>query len=345
MTSKRVIAVDAMGGDVGPSVTVPASCLFLKKHPEINIALVGDEEILKKELASCPKQSQSRISIVHADQVVENDDTIACALREKKKSSMRLAIDLVKEGRADACVSAGNTGALMAISRFVLKTIPDIDRPAILTCLPTLYEDKGFYMLDLGANIDSSPNNLLQFAIMGSVVVSTLDGVVEPRVALLNIGEEHHKGNEVIRQAAELLSRTPEINYVGFVEPNNCFLGEVDVVVCDGFAGNVALKSIEGTVKLVKKFIRDAYDSSWYTKLLAFFSKPVFAHFRESMSTSRRNGAHMIGLNGVVVKSHGGASVKGFANAIEISYYEMQSALPQRIAERVSSIIQSTDEK
>jgi phosphate acyltransferase len=335
---KPVIAVDAMGG-VGPEVTVPATCEFLESYPDASVILVGDKNIITAHLQKTKSAIRERISITHTDVMVSDNDSPSHALRHKKKSSMRLAINCVRDNYAHACVSSGNTGALMATAHFVLKMIPGIQRPAILTYLPTYDKDQGFRMLDLGANVDVPAESLVQFAIMGSVIASAVDNIEAPRVALLNIGEESHKGNAVIKQAADLLSTMQDINYIGYIEPNRIYHGSADVVVCDGFLGNISLKSIEGTARLVKHFVESAYRATWYSKLMALLSKPVIDRMKHNMSTSKRNGASMVGLNGIVVKSHGNANIKGFAYAIKNAYDESTLAIPEQIASKASSFI------
>ncbi len=333
-----MIAIDSMGGG-GVAVTVPACLQVLADKPDVEFLLFGDQAQIEAVLAKSNSLHLDRIHIEHTCEMVQDNDTAAVALKNKKQSSMRLAINAVKTGRAHACVSGGNTGALMAISRFVLKTIPGIDRPAIMTILPTFDGEKGVRMLDLGANVDSPPHALMQFAMMGSVLASAVDNIDNPKVALLNIGEESHKGNASIQEASDMLKNTGSINYVGFIEPNRIFSGQVDVVVCDGFIGNIALKSIEGSAHIVKHYIRQAYSVSWFNKLLALISKSVINRLNNALSISRRNGASFAGLNGIVIKSHGDASIKGFANAIKNAYDEVQLAIPGRIAQAYDALM------
>jgi len=266
---------------------------------------------------------------VHASEVVSMDDPVSVALRNKKDSSMRVAINQVKEGRAQAAISAGNTGALMAVSRFVLKTLKGIDRPAICTAIPT--RDGHCHMLDLGANVDSEPEHLLQFALMGDAVVRAVDGIEKPRVALLNIGEEEIKGNEQIKEAAHLLQDNPLLNYVGFVEGDGIFRGEADVIVCDGFVGNVALKTMEGVASMIGGMIREEVSRSWLNKLSAVLALPLLRGLKSRLNPQRYNGASLVGLNGVVVKSHGGADVEGFLAALQVALHEAQRNVPALI--------------
>ena len=315
-----------MGGG-GVAVSVPACVSFLASNPDVSFLLVGDKPQIQSMLSKHKSSNHERITIEHTNEVVDDHDTVAHALRNKKHSSMRLAINAVKDGRAQACVSGGNTGALMAISRFVLKMLPGIDRPAIIAKFPSYDLEQGVYMLDLGANVDSPPEALLQFAMMGSVLASAQDGIERPRVALLNIGEESHKGNPVIQESAVLLEQNPSIHYIGFIEPNMIYSDVADVIVCDGFIGNIALKSIEGTARVIKHFMRSAYEATWFNRFLSVISGSVINRMRHSMSTSRRNGATFVGLNGIVIKSHGDANIKGFANAIKNAYDEINLAI------------------
>jgi glycerol-3-phosphate acyltransferase PlsX len=330
-----VIAVDAMGGDHGPSVTVPASLDFLAQDPESTLLLVGLKEPLERELARADAALRSRIEIVPATEVVGMDEDVRTAIRTKKDSSMRVAIDLVKEGRAHACVSAGNTGALMGTAKFVLKTLPGIDRPAICAVLPTR---KGrVYALDLGANADCTPEHLQQFAIMGSTLVREMEGIERPTVGLLNIGSEEIKGNEVVKKAGELLRSTP-INFHGNVEGDDIYKGTTDVVVCDGFAGNVALKTSEGLAKMLGDFLKEEFTRSWWTKLLALFAWPILRRFRNRVDHRLYNGAALLGLRGIVVKSHGSADRLAFATALRRAAGEARHDLIERIGEQVARV-------
>ncbi len=327
---KTVIAVDAMGGDYGPSVTVPASLDFLASHPDAELLLVGLQEPLERELARAT--AEPRITIVPATEVVAMGEDVRTAIRTKKDSSMRVAIDLVKEGRAHACVSAGNTGALMGTAKLVLKTLPGIDRPAICAVLPTR---KGqVYALDLGANADCTAEHLLQFAIMGATLVSALEGKERPTVGLLNIGSEEMKGNEVVKKAGELLRQSP-LNFHGNVEGDDIYKGTTDVVVCDGFAGNVALKTSEGLAKMLGDFLKEEYMRSPLTRIAAFISMPVIKRFRRRVDHRRYNGAALLGLRGIVVKSHGSADRLAFATALGRAHSEASHGLNERIGEEI----------
>jgi glycerol-3-phosphate acyltransferase PlsX len=327
------IALDAMGGDQGPPIVVPAALSVLKKYEALHLILVGDMERLKVILAEhCPQGVPERLSIHHASQQVDMDESPAIALRNKKDSSMRVAINLVKEGMAQACVSAGNTGALVAIAKFVLKTLPHIKRPAITATLPSIHPNGSVRVLDLGANIDSTAEHLLQFAVMGSVLATTVDGLKKPRVALLNIGTEDIKGNEQVKKAAQLLQNMPTLNYIGFVEGDDIYRGNADVVVCDGFVGNVMLKSSEGLAWMITQYIKQAFTRNWLTKLSGFAAICVFKNVRKRIDPARHNGASLVGLQGIVIKSHGGAKVDAYANAIEEAIAEAKQNVPERIA-------------
>jgi glycerol-3-phosphate acyltransferase PlsX len=329
MTKPLAIALDGMGGDVGPEVVVPAALRVLKRASDsLRLILVGQEDVLQACLAKCHAQSDPRLLIRHASQLVSMDESPAQALRVKKDSSMRVAINLVKQGEADACVSAGNTGALMATARFVLKTLPGIDRPAICTTLPTVRGHTR--VLDLGANVDSKAEHLLQFAVMGSVL-AMVNGIAQPRVGLLNIGEEEIKGNEQVKDAARLLAATHDLNYIGFVEGDGIFLDDVDVVVCDGFVGNVALKSSEGVAKLIRYFMTQEFKRNLLTRLAGLVALPVLRAFGHKIDPRRYNGASLLGLQGIVIKSHGSADDLAFANAIEVAILEAKQLVPQQI--------------
>ncbi|RMC95989.1 phosphate acyltransferase PlsX [Aquitalea palustris] len=327
------VAVDAMGGDVGLKVTVPASIQFLQDHPNANLILVGDQAAIEAELSRHQGVARSRVHIRHATQVVGMDESPQLALKNKKDSSMRVAINLVKEGEAQAAVSAGNTGALMATARFVLKTIPGIERPAIAKMMPSV---KGSTcMLDLGANVDCTSEQLLQFGIMGSELVSSITGNANPRVGLLNIGSEDIKGNDSVKRAGEYL-RQSELNFIGNVEGNDVYKGTVDVVVCDGFTGNVALKSAEGLAHMIAYFLRQEFTRNWWTRLCALAAMPVLKHFRNRVDPRRYNGASLLGLRGIVVKSHGGTDAVGFRFALEQACEEAGSDVIGHITDRVA---------
>jgi glycerol-3-phosphate acyltransferase PlsX len=300
----------------------------------VRLILVGQEDILLARLDQLKAKGHPGIVIRHASQLVNMDESPAQALRVKKDSSMRVAINLVKQGEADACVSAGNTGALMATARFVLKTLPGIDRPAICTTLPTV---RGHVrVLDLGANVDSKAEHLLQFAVMGSVLAE-VNGIQQPRVGLLNIGEEDIKGNEQVKDAARLLTSS-DLNYIGFVEGDGIYLDEIDVVVCDGFVGNIALKSSEGVAKLIRHFMTQEFKRNLLTRLAGLIALPVLRAFSRRIDPRRYNGASLLGLQGIVIKSHGGADALAFANAIQVAMLEVEQAVPRCIDAHLAAL-------
>jgi glycerol-3-phosphate acyltransferase PlsX len=326
------VAIDAMGGDHGPRVTVPAALDLLKSDSNIKIILVGLTDAIEAELTANNSHVSSRISIHHASELVLMDEPPQSALKNKKDSSMRVAINLVKSGDASACVSAGNTGALMATARFVLKTLPGIDRPAIAGILPN---QRGItYMMDLGANADCTPEHLLQFAIMGSVLVSCVEQKAHPTVGLLNIGSEDIKGNEVVKQTSELL-RESHLNFFGNVEGDDIYKGTTDLVVCDGFVGNVALKTSEGLAHLMGGFLKEEFKRNWLTKIMALISIPVLKAFKRRLDPRCYNGASFLGLRGIVVKSHGGADAFAFRHAIAKAVEESRSGVLARITQQL----------
>lgn len=327
------IAIDAMGGDHGPRVIVPAVIEALKQMPELHVKLVGYQDVLERAVSKMPTELRPRLDIVPASEVVSMDELPSKALRNKKKSSMRIAINQVKEGHADACVSAGNTGALMVTARFVLKTVPGIDRPAILSRFPTK-KNKPVRVLDLGANVDSSAEHLCQFALMGSIVASAVAGIDRPTVGLLNVGEEEIKGNEQVKNTAELLSASDQINYVGFVEGDAFFTGVVDVIVCDGFVGNVALKAIEGVARFVGRHMQQAYRKNWLTRLCFLPLLPV----KKVIDPRQYNGASFVGLDGIVIKSHGSADQTSFIKAIEEAVAEVDKNIPSLIKRDIANM-------
>ena len=336
MHDNPTIALDAMGGDFGPEVVVPAALDSLDRNPNLNLILVGDGAVLKERVANSNHLGK-RLTIRHASELVEMHESPSKALRNKKDSSMRVAINQVKDGTADACVSAGNTGALMAISKFVLKTIPGIDRPAIIGVVPSLHGHT--HVLDLGANVDCSAEHLLQFAIMGYELVKAVEKIPNPKVGLLNIGEEEIKGNEQVKQAVKLIADS-HINFIGFVEGNDIYTGDVDIVVTDGFIGNVALKASEGLAKMISVALKQAFSESLLTKMAGVVALPVLRAFRKRFDPRQYNGASLVGLRGIVVKSHGNADRTAFAKAIEIAVLEIENAVPDKIGQRVSELIE-----
>ena len=325
------VAIDCMGGDHGPHVTVPAALNFLGSSADVDIVLVGLRDAIEAEIKARGAKPNPRLRVHHASEVVLMDESPASALRNKKDSSMRVAVDLVKSGEAHACVSAGNTGALMAVSRFVLKMLPGIDRPAIIAALPSIRGST--YVLDLGANVDCGPEHLLQFAIMGATLVAAVEHKDRPSVGLLNIGEEDIKGNEVVKRAAELL-RASGLNFIGNIEGDGIYKGEADIVVCDGFVGNVMLKASEGIVQMVRVFIREEFMRSTLTRLVGAIVVPVLRAFRQRLDPRRFNGATLLGLRGIVVKSHGSADIFGFERAIERATEEVRNEVLHRLMRR-----------
>jgi phosphate acyltransferase len=334
MSKGVTIALDAMGGDFGPEVVVPAALRAIAEDDDLRVILVGDEAILRSTLELGKATCSERLQIHHASQKVGMDETPSNALRNKKDSSMRVAIDLVKNGVAGACVSAGNTGALMATARFVLKMLPGIDRPAICTSLPTMTSHT--WMLDLGANVDCNAEHLLQFALMGSVLAGAVDNNHQPRIGLLNIGEEEIKGNEQVKEAARLLSGSP-LNYSGYAEGDDIYKGTFDVIVCDGFVGNISLKTSEGVARMIAHFIRQEFTRNLLTRLAALIAMPVLRSFRRRIDPRRYNGASLLGLRGIVIKSHGSADVLSYANAIMVAIVEARESVPERISAQLQT--------
>jgi glycerol-3-phosphate acyltransferase PlsX len=325
-----------MGGDLGPRVTIPASLQALEEYPELNLIIVGDEaELLRNLELLNPAWDKTRITIKGSTQVVAMDELPAYALRGKKDSSMRVALNLVHDGVAQACVSAGNTGALMATARFVLKMLPGVDRPAILFPIPS--QLGVVHVLDLGANVDCQADHLFQFAVMGSVLISATTTNMHPRVGLLNVGTEEIKGTEAVKRAAELIKQAKDINYIGFVEGDDIYKGNVDVVVCDGFVGNVALKASEGVAKMILNFAKEEFNRNIFTRMAAVLCKPVLQRMFSRFDTNKYNGASLLGLQGVVIKSHGGANIEAYVTAISKAVQEVKTNVPEKIRETVSA--------
>jgi glycerol-3-phosphate acyltransferase PlsX len=335
MSQKVTIALDVMGGDHGPAVIVPAALDSVEDNPHLSLVLVGDEAVVERHLKGALDRFGDRINVHHASEVVEMHESPSKALRTKKDSSMRVAINLVKSGVASACVSSGNTGALMAMAKFVLKTIPGIDRPAIIATVPS--KSGHTYVLDLGANVDCTAEHLYQFAVMGYELVRAVEDKEMPRVGLLNIGEEEIKGNEQVKQAAKLLADS-HINFVGYAEGNDLFSDNVDIVVTDGFVGNVALKTSEGLAKMISQSIKREFDKNIFTKIAGLIALPILNSFKKQYDPRRYNGASLLGLQGIVIKSHGNADRLAFANAISIAVKEVEKAVPARIGERLAGI-------
>ncbi len=326
------IAIDAMGGDHGTHVTIPAAVRYLQQHPNDTIVLVGLPDAIEAELRTIKMPTGPRLRIQAASEVVGMDESPQLVLRSKKDSSMRVAINLVKNGEASACVSAGNTGALMATARYVLKMLPGIDRPAIASFLPT-YKGQ-VCMLDLGANVDCTAENLLQFALMGTALVYVIEHKNNPTVGLLNIGSEDIKGNEIVKQASELLQQS-DLNFYGNIEGNDIFKGVTDVVVCDGFVGNVALKTTEGLAQMLGGFLREEFNRNIFTKLAGLIATPVLKAFRRRVDPRRYNGASLLGLKGIVLKSHGSADAFAFFCAIERAAEEARGGMLHHISEHI----------
>ncbi|HET6725953.1 MAG TPA: phosphate acyltransferase PlsX [Gammaproteobacteria bacterium] len=332
--SKVVIAIDVMSGDRGPELAIDAALERLHAEPDLELILVGDTAVVQPLLAARSSAGHKRLRLQHASEVVGMDEPPQQALRGKKDSSMRVAINLVKDGAAQACISAGNTGALMATARFVLKTLPGIDRPAIISPIPAM--NGHTLMLDLGANTDCTPEHLFQFGVMGSALATAAYNIERPAVGLLNVGAEEIKGNDRVKQAAQLLNQS-DLNYIGFVEGNDIFSGRVDVVVSDGFVGNVALKTIEGLARMIGAYIRQEFTRNQFTKLLGGVSSPVLRALKRRLDPRLYNGASLLGLNGIVIKSHGGADQVSFANAIRIGMLEAEKQVPKRITRLLES--------
>ncbi len=342
MSDSICIAIDAMGGDFGPRVVIPASVDALKRHPRLTLQLVGQQDLLAPVLERslkkvADKSLSSRISIINADNIIACNEKPSHALRKRADTSMFRAIGQVADGSAQACISAGNTGALMALGRFALKMLPGIDRPAIITAIPSASGVS--YMLDLGANVDCSAEHLLQFAIMGSVMTRAVEGISEPRIGLLNVGAEEIKGNEQVKLASRLIREHGGLNYVGFIEGDDIFTGKVDVVVCDGFVGNIALKSSEGVARLIGRQLRSSFSRSLMRKVMAMFVRPVLEEIREHIDPARRNGASLLGLQGIVVKSHGSANRQCFGYAIDQAVAEVRMDVPGSINRQLESHI------
>ena len=336
MAAATTIALDAMGGDFGPEVTVPAALRVLSRNQHVQLTLVGDEAAIDAEILRAGAARPSRLEVIATSQTVGMDEAPSHALRTKKDSSMRVAIDRVKDGSADAAVSAGNTGALMATARYVLKTLPGIDRPAICTTMPSI----GGYtrMLDLGANVDCSAEHLFQFGVMGSVLAEALDGMDRPRVGLLNIGEEEIKGNDQVKQAAQILAGS-RLNYVGYVEGDDIFKGTADIIVCDGFVGNVALKTSEGVASIIARYMGEEFRRSPLSRLAGLIALPVLRRLRRRIDPRQFNGASLLGLRGIVLKSHGGADITAFSHAIETAMMEADAGVPSLIDERLDQLL------
>ena len=326
-----------MGGDHGVDIVVPACVRATKKNPDLHIILVGIQDKINTVLKKHGAFSANQLSIVHAAELVGMDELPSHALRNKKNSSMRVALNLVKEGQAQACVSAGNTGALMATARYVLKTLPGIDRPAIISQVPTLKNKT--WIIDLGANVDSCAEHLFQFAVMGSALIQAIENKPNPSIALLNIGVEEIKGNDQVKRTAHMLAECSLMNYVGYVEGNHFYTGNVDLVVCDGFVGNVALKASEGLAKLLLTVLKESFNKNPLTKLIGLSAFPILKQVKKRLDPSRHNGASMLGLNGIVIKSHGGTNELGFEVAIEQAILEVKNNAIDLVRDKINEFI------
>ena len=336
MTKETRIAVDVMGGDGGPKIIMPSVKEFLLANEDVKVDLYGDKKIISNFLDIFDSQLLKNIEIIHTDEKVLSEDSPSHALRHKKKSSMSLAIQSVKDNKAQACVSAGNTGALMAISRFILGTLDGIDRPAIESMLPSLSGHT--HVLDLGANIGCKAEHLYQFAVMGSVLAMVLDENPNPTVGLLNVGEESIKGNPQVKEANDLLVNS-KLNYVGFVEGDDIFCGDIDVIVCDGFVGNIALKTSEGIAKFISSKLKSEFKKSIFTKMAGLSSAKVLNSFKKVVDPRRYNGASLLGLKGIIIKSHGGADSFAFNNSLQIALKEVKKDVPKCIDTKLREIL------
>lgn len=332
------ISLDMMGGDIGLSSTLPAAIEAVTLFPNLTLLLCGDKPKIHQHLSQLNTLSHPRLIIIHCTQQVRMDDKPAVALRGKPDSSMRVALNLVNKGEAMACVSAGNTGALLATAHYVLKMLPGVERPALITTLPTQL-NKPVYLLDLGANVTCDSEVLFQFAVMGSVLAQQVEGISQPQVALLNMGEEDIKGSDQIKHAAALLKKTSNISYVGFIEGSDIFKGKADVIVCDGLVGNVALKTCEGIIELLINRVKQQVNAHWGYRLLGWLLLPAFKRFYQQMNPDQYNGASLIGLNGIVVKSHGNAQSKAFLSAIKEAVKEVQRQVPEKIKDKVEQAL------
>lgn len=327
-----------MGGDTGPSVTVPACISALRRHTSLSLVMVGDQSRIQPHLLNLTAEERSRIEVLHTDRVISNQSRPDSILRAGRQSSMFLAVEQVQSGAADACVSAGNTGALLLAGRHLLKTIPGIDKPAIMALVPASSASAYSYLLDVGANVECTADQLYQFAQMGCVMVTSLSGQPRARVALLNIGEEDYKGRQEIRDAGLMLMGCADIEYLGFIEGNQIFDGHADVIVCDGFTGNVTIKTSAGAVKVLQSLIRQTLGKRWYYRVFAWCMKPFLHDIRRALKPSKYNGATLVGLQGIVVKSHGNADRAGFEQAIDHAFRQIADDVPALIARRMSEL-------
>jgi len=343
--TRLTLALDVMGGDFGPSVTVPASLQALTSNSELNLLLVGDPDAITPFLVKADASQMERIRIIPAESVIASDARASQAIRASKGSSMRVALELIKSGDAEACVSAGNTGALMGLAKMIVKPLEGIERPALMTVLPNQQRTKTV-VLDLGANVECDSTMLVQFAVMGSVMAEEVIGISNPRVALLNIGEEESKGLDNIRGAAVILKNTPAINYIGYLEGNDLLTGKTDVMVCDGFVGNVTLKTMEGVIRMFLSLLKSSGEGgkkAWWLKWLGRILQKKLAKRFGHLNPDQYNGACLLGLRGIVIKSHGGANQRAFAVAIEQAVQAVQRQVPTRIAARLKAVLPKSD--
>lgn len=332
------LAIDMMGGDHGPLSVLPAILAALDEFPQLELTLCGDTELLKHYFQQQNIPSPARLTFCHCNQSVEMTDKPSVALRAKKESSMRIALEMVERGEAQACVSAGNTGALMAMAHFVLKMLSGVERPALICALPAV-TGKSVYMLDLGATVNCDAETLFQFGVMGSVMAEQVMNIPQPRVALLNVGEEEIKGSDQIKQAALLLSGSQEINYIGYIEGNDIFSGKADVIVCDGFVGNIALKTSEGVARFILQRFENRINRHWLMKMFGWLIKPYIKNLYRGVNPDQYNGASLIGLRGIVVKSHGNAGKAAFLSAIRQAVREVEHQVPEKIKYRLEQVL------
>ncbi|WP_394516228.1 phosphate acyltransferase PlsX [Pantoea sp. SGAir0430] len=343
--TRLTLAVDAMGGDFGPCVTVPAALQALASHSQLVLLLVGDPDIISSFLAKADSSLLGRVQVIPAESVIASDAKPSQAIRNSRGSSMRVALELVKEGKAQACVSAGNTGALMGLAKLLLKPLDGIERPALMTVLPHQQHGKTV-VLDLGANVDSDSEMLVQFAVMGAVMAEEVLEISQPRVALLNIGQEETKGLETIRAASAVLRASPQINYIGYLEGNDLLTGKTDVLVCDGFVGNVTLKTMEGVVRMFLSLLKSSGEGkkrAWWLKWLGRWLQKRLAKRFGHLNPDQYNGACLLGLRGTVIKSHGAANQRAFAVAIEQAEQAVRKQVPERIAARLDAVLARSD--
>lgn len=331
-----------MGGDFGPSVTVPAAMRALAAHQELAIVLVGDESQIKAMMNNAGISQSPRLEILHTCVSVQNDSRPESVLRKSKESSMFLAVNLVKERRVDACVSAGNTGALLLTGRHLLKNIPGITKPAMIASVPLLALSSKVYLLDVGANVTNDARELFEFAVMGALQAQAVSKLSRPRIALLNVGHEEHKGTPAIKEAARHLEATKSLHFIGYIEGNEIFSGKADVIVCDGFSGNITIKSSAGVVRVIEQFLKASASKGLLARLQTCLARPVLRRLRKQLDPSQFNGASVIGLQGIIVKSHGNAHENAFFYAIEQAYREASDSVPEKIAARIKELTQGS---